>query len=178
MEEIKIDLINGYDNVKAFYYQNGNGSIFTCKDTKAPILKASICLLVSIVLYFIAISSLQIGWIFLVAIFSISSGILIIDTVKTCGQYLKWKHSVESILNKIKKYKVQQVKLTNDYIEISNSDETIIDRWVTIKHATIKSDSIFLRIGDNSTYVFPEKSMKPEEFVALSNFIRGKVENE
>lgn len=73
--------------------------------------------------------------------------------------------------------KIQQLKLTNDYIEISNLDETIIDKWNTIKHATMKSDSIFLRISDQSTYIFPEKSMKPEEFIALTNFIKAKIKN-
>jgi hypothetical protein len=177
MEEIKIDLINGYENLKEFYYKNGNGSIFTCKDTKIPILKSGICLLVTIVLYFIAILSPQIGWIFLVAIFSVSSIILIIDTVKTCGQYLKWKHSVESILDKIKKYKVQQLKLTNDFIEVSNSDERFMDRWDAVKQATMKLDSILLNTDSRATYIFPAKSMKPEEFVSLTNFIKAKIEN-
>jgi hypothetical protein len=45
MEAIKIDLINGYDHLKAFYYQNENGSIFTCKDTKTPMLKAAFAFL-------------------------------------------------------------------------------------------------------------------------------------
>jgi hypothetical protein len=176
MEEVKIDLLNVYENLKAFYYQNGNGSIFTCKDTKIPIFEAVICLLVTIVLYFITLSSPQAGWIFLTAIFSIASCVVVIDTVKSCGQYLKWKHSVESSLNKIKNYKIQQLRLTQSAIEISNADETTIENWDSIEHATIKADSVYLRNKAKAFYIFPAKSMKPEEFIVLTNFIRNKIE--
>jgi hypothetical protein len=177
MEEIKIDLINGYNHLKAFYYQNGNGSIFTCKDTKAPVLKGSIFVLITTVLYFIALSFPRVGWIFLTILFSIASVILVIDAVISCGQYLKWKHSVENALNKIKNYKVEQLRLTGNYIEISNTDETTIEKWDTIEFTTIKTDSIYLKNKAGAFYIFPEHSMKPEEFVALTNFIRNRIEN-
>ncbi len=177
MEEIKIDLINGYEHLKEFYYQNGNGSIFTCKDTKTPIFKALVSVLVSFILYGITLSFSNVGWIFLTIVASVVSVICIMVVIKPISQYLKWKHSVEILLSKVKKYEVQHLKVTNDYIEISNSDESVFDKWNSTIHATLKPDSIYLKINEHTTYIFPEKSMKPEEFVSLTTFIRTKIES-
>ncbi len=177
MEEIKIDLINGYEHLKEFYYQNGNGSIFTCKDTKTPVFKAIVSVLVSVILYGITLSFPNVGWIFLTILASIVSVICIMNVIKPGRQYLKWKYSVEKLLSRVKKYEVQHLKVTNDYIEMSNSDESVVDKWNSAIHATLKPDSIYLKINEQTTYIFPKKSMKPDEFVSLTKFIRAKIES-
>jgi len=177
MEEIKIDLINGYEHLRAFYYQNGNGSIFTCKDTKTPIFKAIISVLVLAILYGITRLFPNVGMIFLTIVASIVSVICIMNVIKPGRQYLQWKHSVESLLKRVKKYDVQHLKVTNDYIEISNSDETVVDKWDSAIHATLKPDSIYLKINEETAYIFPKKSMKPDEFISLNTFIRNKIES-
>ena len=139
MEEIKIDLINGYEHLKEFYYQNGNGSIFTCKDTETPVFKAIVSVLVSVILYGIMLSFPNVGWIFLTILASIVSVICIMNVIKPGRQYLKWKHSVENLLSRVKKYEVQHLKVTNDYIEMSNSDESVVDKWNSVYPCNIKA---------------------------------------
>ena len=177
MEEIKIDLINGYEHLREFYYQNGNGSIFTCKDTRTPIFKAIISVLISVILYGITLSFPNVGLIFLTIVASIVSVICIMYAIKPGRQYLQWKHSVESLLRKVKKFDVQHLKVTNDYIEMSNADETVVDKWNSVIHANLKPDSIYLKINEETAYIFPKNSMKPDEFIGLTKFIRTKIES-
>lgn len=177
MDDLNIAIKNGYENVKAFYYQNGNGSILTCKDTKKPIKNTIFYVLLFVFIFFFLKPSSNLGWIILAAFTSIICVAQLIDTFIKCRQYIKWKRSVENILDKLQKYESQQLTLTDRTIEISNSDETTIEKWDTIQHTTIKSDSIFLRGNINTSYVFPAKSMEPEQFEELTTFIKEKMRN-
>jgi hypothetical protein len=175
MDNLKIELSDGYENVKAFYYHNGNGSILTCKDTKKPILNTAFyfTLLFFMLIFLNPLSS--VGMIILTTITSIISIANLIATLIRCRRYINWKKSVEIILNKLKKYKTEELLLTDQTIEISNTDETTIDKWDTIQHATIKPDSIFMKGSTNTSYVFPAKSMEPNQFEKLSIFIKEKM---
>jgi hypothetical protein len=85
---------------------------------------------------------------------------------------MEWKKSVENILNNLRKNTNQRLVLTDRTIEITNSEETSIEKWETIQHATINPESIFLRGSFQTGYLFPAKSMEPLQFEELTVYIK------
>ena len=62
MNELKIELMDGYNALKNVYFRNGQGSIFTYRNTKIPILVSSIFVTLTATFYFAALSYPDTGW--------------------------------------------------------------------------------------------------------------------
>ncbi|HWY34847.1 MAG TPA: YcxB family protein [Nitrosopumilaceae archaeon] len=175
MDELNIELKNGAETVKALYYTNGQGNIFTYKRTRWLILRTAGLLLLSIILYFVAINIPVITWIF---ISIISSAVALASTVNLAlntRKYLNWKKQVKEFLKVLAKYESQWLTLTYSSIEIVNNDKTTIDKWENVKHISVFSDHISIRMDDQALYVFPAKSMEPEQFNKLKEFVKNRM---
>ena len=168
---MKIELKDGYNAMKTIYYQDGKGSIFTFKWTKKPILVTLILVVFAITFYCIAFVYSDISWIFLTTICSLLAFIGIIFIVVRGIKYVRWKNSVEKYLNELRKYETQWLTLSELTFELSNSDETVIEKWENIKAVSVSKDNILLKSSIYSSYTFPEKSMTPDQFMELKKFV-------
>ena len=172
MDELKIELKDGYNALKEIFYQNGSGNLHTWKGTKGPFYVTLIFCVLSMIFFLAAMQSPETHWIvltiltFVTAIFS--GIVLVIRSIK----YITWKKSIESYLAEVRKYDSQWLTLNPHTLQISNSDETIIEKWENIKQVSIKRDYISLKGDSQISYIFPEKSMTPEQFITLQEFIR------
>ena len=175
MQTLKIELKNGYENIKAIYYLDGNGSIFTYKATQRYIPFTIISIILSVFLYGVAIQFPKTGWIFLFILSSAVSLTLTVRTIIRSQSYLKWKKSSDKYLNRLRKYQSQWLTVSQDCIEISNVDETSIEKWETINHVSIKANYIFLRSSVNGSYLFPEKCMEPGQYSELKEYIQQRM---
>src|SRR4030095_6093092 len=171
MDELKIELKDGYNTLKDIYYRDGKGSIFTFRWTKMPIIISSIFVPLSATFYFVSLLYPDIGWIFLMTICSLIAFVGLIFIVIRGKRYLIWKISVTKYLKGIRKYETYWLTLTDQTFEIRNIDETKIERWENIKSVSIFKDQIILYSSIISTYTLPEKSMSPGQFADLSSFI-------
>jgi hypothetical protein len=175
MQTLKIELKNGYETIKAIYYRNGNGSIFTYSATRHYIPITIIFFIGSAFLYALAIRFPETVWILLFILSAATSLILTVQTIIRSQNYLKWKRSSDEYLNGFRKYESQWLTISQDCIEISNSDEISIEKWETISHVSIKADYIYLRSSVNGSYLFPEKCMEPGQYLALEEFIQQRM---
>jgi hypothetical protein len=175
MEEIKIELKDGYNTAKAIYYRNGNGSIFTYHKTRRSILFTSIFAILSLILFLVAFNYPETGWIFLLVICSVTTIVCAIVLGINSKTYLTWKRPTDAYLNQLRKYQTQWLTLTPHSLELTSHDESSIEKWENIKHVSFKPDSISMS-GDNCpSYLFPEKSMEPDQFIKLKDFIRQRM---
>lgn len=175
MQTLKIELKNGYENIREIYYLDGNGSIFTYKATRRYIPVTITSIILSACLYGIAMQFPETGWIFLFILSSGASLTLTVRTIIRSQNYLKWKKSSDQYLNGLRKYQSQWLSVSQNCIEISNVDETSIEKWETINHVSIKANYISLRSSVNGSYLFPEKCMEPEQYSELKEFIQRKM---
>jgi hypothetical protein len=178
MDELKIELKDGYNALKNVYFRDGKGSIFTFRWTKIPILVSSIFVVLAITFYCIAYLYPDMGWIFLTTICSLSAFIGIIFIGFRSTKYLKWKISVDKYLNGFRKYESQWLTLSEFTFELSNSDQTVIEKWENIKAVSIYKDNILLKSSIYSSYTFPEKSMKPDQFAEFKNFVTQRMNDD
>ena len=172
MEELKIELKDGYKVFKEMYYKKGQGSIFTWKLTRGPFIATTVFALLTIISYLVALKHPYSDSIVSVTICSLGTfGALLYLLIK--GRvYFKWKNAVEKYLNRLRKYESQWLTLTPHIIELSNPDETSIEKWDNIKSVSIYPDLIVIRGSVPEAYQLPEKSMTPDQFRELKDFIR------
>jgi hypothetical protein len=177
MEEISIELKDGYKAVKAIYYQNGLGSIFTYYSTKWLVIFTISSAILSVIFYVISLIYQGIGWIALMAICSMVTIIGFIFSVTYGMIYFKRKKGIDQYLDQIRKYDTESLTLTQRHIEMSNSDSTTFEKWAEIAYVSLKKDYILLKSANRNSYIFPEKSMDPHQFVIMVEFIRQKMES-
>jgi len=79
------------------------------------------------------------------------------------------------MLKGLAKVEKQMLTVSDQSFEMINGDETVIEKWETIKKTSISPTFIFLASEFQSQYIFPAKSMKPEEFQMLKEFVEAKM---
>ena len=174
MNELKIELKDGYNNLKEIYYKNGQGSIWTYKGTRTPIIISLILIGLSFTFYVISLVYPFMGWIFMMTICSLGVFIGIIYLGFVGRKYLNWKKSVTRDLNKISKYETHWITMTEKTMEISNRDETLIDKWENVKFVSINDEYIFIK-SSNDNYILPGKSMTTEQYEDVKSFIKQRL---
>ncbi len=174
MEELKIELRNGYETCKEFYFRNGNGDVFTYKVTKKLFILSTFSIIVTALFYFLSLVYPETSWIFLLVLCSIITVTVLAITIFKCAKYFSWKRETVKYLNSLKKFDCQQLLVTINAIELSNSDQTSIEKWKTITHSQIDSDFIYLK-GEFYPYLFPRRSMEIEQFNQLKEFVKQRM---
>lgn len=171
MDEMKIELKDGYNVFREMYYRDGQGSILTWKGTRKPIIAVLIFGLFTIISYLLALKYPYTEWIVSVILSSLGTfGVFLYILIK--GRiYFKWKRGVEKYLNRLLKYESQWLTVTVHTIALSNSDETSIEKWENIKSVSIYPDYIVIRGGVPEAYQLPEKSMTSDQFAELKEFV-------
>jgi hypothetical protein len=178
MNEIKIELKDGFSTIRDLYFRNGNESIFTYQKTKRPIFITSIFATLSIALYFIEFRYPDTSWIFIFIVCFLITIVGAFYLVINGRKYLMWKKKIDNYLEKLRKYKSQWLLLTPQTIEISNSDEITIERWETIKYVSIYPDFISMGSDNHGLYLFPKKSMESDQYTDLKDFIKLAMKND
>ena len=174
MNELKIELKDGYKALKEIYYQNGQGSIFTFSWTKKPIIVSSIFVTLTVTFYFIALLYPDTGWIVLMILCALISFTGIIFIITRGKRYFTWKNSIEKYLEEVRKYETHSLMLSANTFELSNSDETFIEKWERIQSVSINRVFISIKSIDHS-YILPEKSMTSDQYIKVQDFIKQRM---
>ena len=177
MDGLSIELKNGRNALAELYYVDGKGSIFLYEKTKRLIRFMIISAIFSIIFYLLSFNN-EIIWIFLFVLCSLVFLICLILLIYKGNQYFQWKKNVDYFLKKTSQYNTQFLKLTLECIELTNKDETFIEKWDNIKHASIVATHITLTSATQVKYLFPAKSMEPTQYIELKQFIRMKMNNQ
>jgi hypothetical protein len=174
MDDLTIELKDGYNTLKDIYYQSGQGSVFTYSRTRNPMIVSSLFIMLSVAFYFIALLYPEMGWIFLMALCSLISFFRIIFTVVQCKKYFSWKNPIDKYLNEVRKYETHSLTLSARSFILINSNETIIEKWESIQYVSINRDYISVR-SSNHSFILPEKSMLPDQYMEVRSFIKQRM---
>jgi len=176
MEELKIELTYNPQDFREIYYQNGQGSLFTYKPTQKAIIYFFSAALFICVIYFVSHKVPGISWLLVLALF----GLLItgINMGITVYRYLRWKADTESYIKGFAQYKSFHIQLSPGAIEFTQDSTTTIDKWDSITAAHFFENYIMVYQEHEAAYFIPAKSMKPDEFIKLKNFISNKIKVE
>ena len=100
---------------------------------------------------------------------------VIYDFWRVASPIIKWKKSVYTFLEKVKKTKVAMLSY-NDifFVHVQDSEQTK-QNWTVIDRAVIMEDYIWL--FSNTNFLLPAKSMTKTEFDNLSITVMNKVKN-
>lgn len=178
MDQIRIELTDVFNTFKAYYYRHGEGSIFTYQGTRKSVIITSIFAFLSIILYFIALQFPEVYWIFLFFIFTMITIIGIIISVINVKKYYERKKGIDEYLEGLHKYESQWLTYAQHFFELSSTEGSTIEKWETIKYVSIQSDHILMKSDNHGSYLIPEKTMKPEQFAELKEFIMQRMKDE
>jgi hypothetical protein len=171
-----IELTNGFQSIKEIYFANGNGSVFTYRQTKTALLAALAFAVLSGFFYLLSFTN-QVVWIFLLdlSVWAVVGFILVFSF--RAEKYFKWKKGVRTYLKELSKYDKQYLNLTELSFELINTDETIIEKWKNISKVSISPTHIKLNSESGSNYLFPAKSMEASKYEKLKEFISRKMKD-
>lgn len=178
MDEINIELKDGYEAVKAIYYKHGLESIFTYRGTKLLVRSTILLAILSVIFYLVSLIFSGMGWIALMAICSILTIIVSVFSIIYIIKYLKRKKAIDKYLDQIRKQGSEWLTLTKHHIKMSNRESTSIEKWAEITYVSIQKDYITLKSDNPSSYIFPEKSMGPHQFALMIEFIKQRMESD
>lgn len=178
MDDYKIELKDGYSTLGAIYYQGGRGSIFTNRSTKWCFTITLIFVALIVLLYMVALFHPNENWITLFEFCSLMTIVMVILSIISAIQYLLWKKPIEKYLNGLRKYESQWLTLTDSIFELTNSDSTSIEKWEAIKFVSIQQNFISISSDYHSSFIFPAKSMAPDQYIALVEFIKRKMKGD
>jgi len=172
---ICIELTNGVQSIKELYFNEGKGSLFTYRKTRIPLQWTVVFIVISVLVYFLSLSSDQVPYVF---IFTIASLIgLLIRFLLNAGKYFKWKRAVNEMIKTTEGFKKVSLNVKSSGFEAVYDDQVVIEKWANFKRATISPTHIYL-IQKEADYLFPASSMQESEYEALSQIVRSKIANE
>jgi hypothetical protein len=177
MDDLKIELKDGYSALKAIYFRDGRESIFTNRATKWGLTITLIIACLSALFYMISLLHPEENWITLFEFCSLITIVMVIFSFILIIKYLLWKKPIEKYLNGLRKYESQWLTLTDRNIELTNSDSTSIEKWEAIKFISIQQDFISISSDYHSSFIFPAKSMEPNQYIALAELIKLKMKD-
>ena len=171
---LSIELTNGAKSIKELYYANGNGSVFTYKPTKKALLGTLIFALLSGLFYLLSFSN-QVAWIFLLVLALGGVVVYLLIFSYRAKYYFEWKRGASTYLKQVSKYDKQLLTLNTHSFELTNEDETVIEKWNNIRKISISSTHIMLNSESGPQYLFPARSMEAPKYETLKEFIRQKM---
>lgn len=176
MEELKIELKYNPQDFREIYYQNGQGSVFTYKPTQTAIIYFLSIVLFICIIYFVSYQRPYMSWLLVFALIILL--ITIIHGVIIITKYLRWKAATKNFIRELSRYKSFNIHLTSSAIEFTQDSKITIDKWDSIQSVSIFENYLMMFKGTELAYFIPEKSMKPDEFIKLKNFITLKIKEE
>jgi hypothetical protein len=177
MDALTIELKKGAEAFKEIYFRDGRQSFLRWRGTRNLLLITTFFLCSSLLFYFLANKYAESALIFLMIVTTFITFISSFYLWRAANKYFTWKKEVDSYLTKIAKYDRQVLILTQDCFELTNSDETSIDKWESINHVSIESDYLTMTGKDAKTFMFPKKTMEPSEFEFLTSYVRQRMNN-
>jgi hypothetical protein len=173
MDDLKIALTFDPGHFKELYYQDGQGSVFTYRPTQKAIAYFIGVALFTLIIYLVSDNMPDISWLIIPGLlWLLFTGIQAFGVI---SHYQKWKNSFKALLKDLAKYKSYTTQFTFSAIEVTQDSTILIEKWDSIKSAQIYDTYIMLYKADEPAYIFPAKSMKPEEFIKLKDFIIAKM---
>ncbi|MBK8521356.1 MAG: hypothetical protein WAT20_15205 [Ferruginibacter sp.] len=173
MEDLNITLTFNPDHFREMYYHDSKGSILKYKPTQNAILYCLLTALVTFGIYLTAFKRPDISW--LIVLGAVAFLFTLVYAIAAITQHLKWKSSVEGFLKDIAQYKSHQLKLTSAALELIQDSTVSIEKWENIKSVQINDIYIMPLKSDGPAFIIPAKSMNPEEFTKLKDFIIAKM---
>jgi len=175
MEPITIELTFRSKDFREIYYVDQRKNIFTWPHTKKPIIILSCLVALSVFNYIGLKNSKSPEWIFLFVIFLIVDFSVFVRLLLNTARYSQWKMGVEVYLRDLSKHPNHTLVLSDEIFELNKGDEKFIARWSGVNHVSILPNHILLKLDDQTQYIFPEKSMKSEDYELLKGFIQSKI---
>lgn len=169
---LSIELTNGVESIREFYFADGRESIFTYKPTRASFLTAVLLSVFTGVFYGQASGP---NSIFIAVALGLGSVISWILFTSRALKYGKWKSRVVRYIHSVGMHEKWQLKVFPYSFEVINPSETSIERWKNIKKASFRPVAISMRSDSGANYLFPAKSMTPAEYESLNGFIKEKM---
>ncbi len=177
MEELKIQLHFNPADLKEIYYSDGSGSIFRFPDTRDNIVKAFVLIVISILLYNRAMKYSEIWAIFLLVIAVLLLAAVAFRLIMQIRNLFARKRIIDLHLKRLSKAESHWVILSDFTIEVREGNKSTMEKWGNLKRAVIKPFYITIE-GKAENYVFPSKAMSPDEFNALANVIRSRLNSD
>ncbi len=173
MNDLKIELTFDPQHFKELYYQNGQGSVFTYRPTQKAIVYFLSVALFTLIIYLVSDKMPNLSWLIVPGLlWLLFTGIQAFGVI---SHYQKWKNGFKALLKDLAKHKSYTAQFTFDAIEVNKDSTILIDKWDSIKSAQIYNTYIMLLKADEPAYIFLAKSMNPEDFIKLKDFIANKM---
>jgi hypothetical protein len=173
MTDIIINLIFRKNDFAEIYYSKSNQNIFVYPPTKRIILRTLLIATLSIAIYFFSINHPILSWLLFFGIIGVV--ICIYQLFVYGSKYLLWKKNVDNYLKKLSGIKNFKIILKLNSFEYIQDDEVVIEKWENIKSSKIQNNYLSIKSNSGEAYLFPAKSMKPEEFEKFIDAIKEKL---
>jgi hypothetical protein len=173
MEEIVIELTFRKEDFEEIYFADGNKNIFLYPPARKFLFIIIALIIFWWIIYFLSINFPIINWL----LFAIIVVIIICACyyLRIAFKYISWKNKVVKHITEISKFKYFKIILKQNSFEYNQDDDIKIEKWENIKSSRILNNSIFLVLDNQENYLFPSKSMKPEEYEKFKDFIKEKT---
>lgn len=173
---ISIELTNTAQFMKEVYFKDGQGSVFTYRETRDQLLRTLGLAALSGVFYVLSVFFEPVTYVAIFTILGFLAAVSFIWFLSNARKYFLWKASVDWAIKKAESYKKVALNVQANGLEVVSDDQIVIERWTNFNAATIGPTHILLS-HKVTNYVFPAKSMKESEYEELSRIVRHKVIN-
>ena len=171
---ISIELTNVQPSVKALYYTDGKGSLFTYKPTRNSLLILGVLLLLICPLYLLSLSDSISLVVLLVLAVIVAISCLVIFLIRA-RIYLTWQRSVEDMLQELAKCEKYSMRLFPNTLEVTRDNEMVLEKWDHLTQASIYDNYIFLNWASGARYIFPAASMEDTQYARLKEIVHEKM---
>jgi len=171
---IFIELTNALHSVRAIYYTDGKGSLFTYKPTRNSLLILAVLLLLICPLYLLSLSD-SISLVVLMVITVIIAIFYLVVFLIRARNYLIWRRNVEDMLQKMAKCEKYSLKLFPNTLEVTRDEEMILEKWDNLTKVSIFDNYILLDWVSGAWYIFPAASMEDAQFARLKEIVHEKM---
>ncbi len=173
MEDLSIELTFRENDFKEIYYRDNNKIFFVYPPAKKIVVRFLIIVAISIIIHFSSFIYPSING--LLYFCSLGLVICLIQLIAEGFVYFSWKQKIQHYINELLNSSYFKLNLFQNSFEYVRDDETVIEKWDNIKSAKIEDDYASLSTIDNTDYLFPAKSMQPEEYEKLIIIIKEKL---
>jgi hypothetical protein len=170
MHNQKIELQFSPGHFLEIYYAETKRSIFKNHPTKKALLLTASAAGFLVVVYLLSLQYDRISWLLVLGALAFIG--CFIYTVVIISKHITWRNDIERYLYSLLKYKTFYLLLTDNYFEFGMDEHIELKKWESVKSVLFTSSYIQLLLNDSSAHIFPAKSMLPQEFENLKEFIK------
>lgn len=174
MDELNIKLNFNSQDFWDIYYPNNQNTLLRNSHTRRIILYAGISVLVSLIIYLISFRFPRYSWLILFTQL-INVGFFLYATIIAI-KFVKRKNNIKTFLKDLSQYSSFYLLLAVNAVEIGMDSKITIDKWSNISSAQLNENYIQIFNKEGPLYIFPAKSMSPDEFNQLKALIKSKVQ--